>query len=82
MSQGLKSFQKLEKVSTFFDSLFISLDGGRENGESIPRMDHEKFDLTPLTWPQLGEGAYATVGSPHQLNTRENPRSFRRNIRS
>lgn len=51
--------------------------------EKVPtRMDNEEFDLTPLTWPQLGEGAYATVGIPHQLDTRENPRSFCRNIRS
>lgn len=45
-------------------------------------MDNEEFDLTPLTWPQLGEGAYATVGIPQQLDTRENSRSFCRNIRS
>lgn len=64
MSQGPRTFQRLEKVSTFTDFIYISLDGDRENGESTPIMYHEKFDLTPLTWPQLGEGAYATVGIP------------------
>ncbi|CAI7645257.1 unnamed protein product [Penicillium viridicatum] len=71
MADGLKSFQKLEKVSTFFDSLCTSLDGGRESGETTPRMDHEKFDLTPLTWPQLGEGAYATVYKGRNNKTNE-----------
>lgn len=76
MSEGLNSYQKLEKVCTFFDSLCTSLYGGCENGEITPRMDNEKFALTPLTWSQLGEGAYATVCIPHQLDTRKKSSVF------